>query len=113
MDITYKTNKMRKVFNSGKRLVQEYGAERAKKVMMRQDLLRAAPNLAQVDARPPTRRHELKGNRKGQFAVDLTGNYRLVFEPSHDPLPRKADGGLDLERITAITILSVEDYHND
>jgi len=37
--------------------------------------------------------------------------YRLVFKPDHDPLPRKDNGGLDLEMITGITILGVEDYH--
>lgn len=113
MDVAYKTKKMRKIFNSERLLVREYGAERTRKIKMRQDFLRAAANLDQVPARPPTRRHELKGDRKGQFAVDLTNNYRLVFEPNHDPMPRREDGGLDLEGITAITILSVEDYHND
>lgn len=113
MDIAYKTKKMSKIFNSEGTLVKEYGSGRAKKVMMRQDFLRAAANLAQVPTSPPTRRHELKGDRKNQFAVDLTGNYRLVFEPNHDPIPKKEDGGLNLQAITAITILSVEDYHND
>jgi proteic killer suppression protein len=113
MDIAYKTKKLGKIFSSGGRLVKEYGSERARKIRMRQDFLRAAANLAQVPATPPTRRHELKGDRKGQFAVDLTGNHRLVFEPSHNPVPRREDGGLDLQAITAITILSVEDYHND
>jgi proteic killer suppression protein len=103
---------MAKIFNSFDRLAKRYGPQRAKKITMRQDFLRAAANLAQVPANPPTRRHELKGDRKGQFAVDLTENYRLVFEPNHDPVPRKGDGGIDLTQITAIMIILVEDYHN-
>lgn len=113
MDIAYNSKKMGKIFNSERTLIREYGPERARKIRMRQDFLRAAANLSQVPVSPPTRRHELKGDRKGQFAVDLTGNYRLVFEPNHDSVPRKEDGGFDLEGITAITIISVEDYHND
>ncbi len=113
MDIAYKKSKMRKTFNSSDKLVREYGSDVAKKIMMRQDLLRAATNLAQVSSTPPTRRHALEGKRKGRFAVDLTGNVRFFFEPNHKPLPRKDDGSPDLEQITAITILSVEDYHND
>ncbi len=113
MDIAYKTKKMIKIFNSQGALIREYGSERARKIKMRQDFLRAATNLAQVPVSPPTRRHELKGDRKGEFAVDLTRNYRLVFEPNHDPLPRREDGGFDLQAITAITIIAVEDYHND
>ena len=60
---------------------------------------------------PPTRLHQLKGNRDEQFAVDLVHPYRLVFEPNHDPLPRKVDGGINLEQVTAIKIMEVVDYH--
>jgi len=28
-------------------------------------------------------------------------------------IARREDGGIDLQAVTAITILSVEDYHND
>ena len=60
---------------------------------------------------PPARMHELKSNRDEQFAVDLVHPYRLVFEPTHDPLPRKEDGGINLEQVTAIKIMEVVDYH--
>ena len=112
MDITFKTTKMAKIFNSSKLLIKKYGQDKAKKIEMRLDLLEAAENLGKVPVSPPHHRHELKGNRKGLFAVDLTGNYRLVFVPDHDPVPIRKDGGLDLEQITAIRILDVEDYHN-
>ncbi|MDA8407518.1 MAG: type II toxin-antitoxin system RelE/ParE family toxin [Deltaproteobacteria bacterium] len=113
MDIIFKTTKMAKIFNSLKLLIKEYGPDKAKKIKMRRDFLEAAENLGQVPALRPHHRHELTGNRKGLFAVDLTGNYRLVFAPNHDPLPKRDDGGLDLEHITAIKILAVEDYHGD
>ena len=35
----------------------------------------------------------------------------LVFEPDHDPIPRMKDGGIDLQKVTAITILDVTEYH--
>ncbi len=75
------------------------------------DFLNAAPCLDDVPYSSPQRRHELSGNRKGQFAIDLKQPFRLIFEPNHNPIPRKADGGFDLGKITAITILEVEDYH--
>lgn len=80
-------------------------------IMRRMDLLKAAPCLNEVPHEKPERKHELKGKRRGQFAVDLKHPHRLIFKPSHNPLPKKDDGGLDLTRITAITILAVEDYH--
>ena len=79
--------------------------------MVRLAVLKNARNLSQVPARRPERRHMLTGNRQGQYAVDLAHPYRLVFVPNHDPVPRLDDGGVDLERVTAITIIEVVDYH--
>ena len=59
----------------------------------------------------PGRCHELTGNRKGQLSVDLDGPYRLIFKTAHNPLPRKEDGGLDWERVTAIVVLGVDNTH--
>ncbi len=74
-------------------------------------IVQAAPNLAAVPTDKPVRRHLLKGNRAGQFAVDLVHPYRLVFKPNHAPVPLREDGGIDTERVTAITIIDVVDYH--
>lgn len=111
MDVTFKDEKLARAFNSEKNLVKEYGPENAKKIKLRMAVLAEATCLEEVPHRPPERRHELSGERKGQFAVDLKHPQRLIFEPNHDPLPRKADGGLDLKKINAITIIEVEDYH--
>jgi len=69
-------------------------------------------NLAEVPEQKPDRRHGLKGNRKGQFAVDVVYPYRLTFKPV-DPVPMLEGGEIDLSRITEIVILRVEDYHGD
>jgi len=79
--------------------------------MNRLAVLRAAKTLALVPTTPPDRRHQLLADRDEQFAVDLVHPYRLVFEPDHDPVPRKIDGGIDVARVTAITVLDVIDYH--
>ena len=110
MDIAYKSNKMRKTFNSTEALKEHYG-KLASRIESREDILRTSESLADVPAGTPTYRHELKGNRKGEFAVKLNANYRLVFVPNHDPVPRREDGGIDLEKITSVILLSVEDYH--
>ena len=59
----------------------------------------------------PGRCHELTGDRAGQLALDLDHPYRLIFMPFHDPIPTKADGGLDWTAVTAVVIVGVEDYH--
>ena len=90
-----------------------YGEVRGKKLINRMTVLTAADCLEEVPVEKPNRRHELSHNRKGQFSVDITRNYRLVFEPNNNPLPLKKDGGLDIKIITEIKILEVEDYHGD
>ena len=55
--------------------------------------------------------HELTGARSGQLAIDLIHPYRLTFRPSHNPLPTKADGGLDWTKVTDIVVIEVVDYH--
>jgi len=111
MEIVFKSRRLAKILNSDRELRREYGTAQAETIKRRMAVLAAAACLEEVPYHPPDRRHELSGDRRGQFAVDLKDPYRLVFEPSHYPLPRKSDGGLDLRRVTAITILAVEDYH--
>jgi proteic killer suppression protein len=76
----------------------------------RLDDLRAADNL-HVMMTLPGNCHPLVANRKGQWAVYLEHPYRLVFEPANDPLPDLGNGRLDLEKITAVRLISVEDCH--
>jgi proteic killer suppression protein len=60
---------------------------------------------------PQARLHPLKGNRKGQFALDVKHPKRLIITPNHDPLPELPDGGTDLERVTKVLVIEIEDYH--
>jgi len=60
---------------------------------------------------PAARCHKLKGDRKGEYAVSISGNYRLIFKPDHDPVPRKEDQSIDAIRVTDIQIMGTEDYH--
>ena len=111
MDISFKNKKMQKVFNTGTELTKKYGAKNARIIQRRMVLLRAAPTLADVPHRRPERRHQLEGRRKGEFAVDIEQPFRIVFRPGHNPVPKTKDEGIDIMRVTAIEILSIEDYH--
>ena len=111
MDIAFRTRKIEKTFNSADALKRVYGARMAKVIMTRLAVLRAARNLALVPSSQPERAHRLRGDRDGQYAVDLVHPYRLVFEPGHAPLPRTEDGAVDAGQVTAIVIVEVTDYH--
>ena len=113
MDISFKSTKLEKELNEGKRLKKSHGEIRAKKIMLRLAEFRAV--ICLNDLGPPYdgpgRCHELTGNRKGQLSVDLDHPSRLIFAPKHDPVPKKDDGGLDWKQVTAILIIGVEDTH--
>jgi proteic killer suppression protein len=111
MDITFNNEKLAKVFSTENQLVREFGSENARLIMRRMQFLKAASCLEEVPSSRPTRRHQLIGDRKGQFAVDLKHPKRLIFVPNHNPLPLKPDGGIDLHKVSRITVIGVEDYH--
>ena len=111
MQISFRTRRLERTFNSGRNLTRQYGDRMARTIQMRLAVLKNARSLSQVPTTPPDRRHMLRGDRSGQYAVDLVHPYRLVFEPNHDPIPIGEDGGVVLNEITAITIIEVVDYH--
>lgn len=81
------------------------------KLQLRMTQMAAVATLVDLHLVPGARCHALTGNLKGKFAVDLVYPDRLFFSPNHNPLPLKADGGLDLVKITAVMIEGIGDYH--
>lgn len=107
MDILFQTKQLHKEYNNMSLLQRRHGERRARLIRRRLDELHAADTLADIGHLPPARCHELTNNRKGQFSVDLDHPYRLLFIPAHDPIPMKADGGIDREQVVAIEIIGV------
>lgn len=112
MDITFKKKKLEKIFGSEEELRRRYGKINGRLIARRMMVLLHAPTLAHVPVEKPVRRHELKGSRKGEFAVDVEQPRRIVFTVNHNPMPIKEDGSIDLEHVRAITVIGVEDYHS-
>jgi len=110
MEIIFKSRKLKKILSKKKKLNKKFGHQNARKIMTRMSVLKAANNLSEISHKPPERRHQLKGKRKGQFAIDVKNPYRLIFKPV-EPVPKKEDGGIDLKRVTKIKILEIKDYH--
>jgi proteic killer suppression protein len=75
-----------------------FGVSIGHKYIQRLAILRGTANFAHLYGIRSLRFHPLKGDRAGQYALFLTGNYRLV-----------------VERISKdkVRIVSVEDYHGD
>lgn len=111
MEITFISRKLQKVCNSEKEMRARFGKPLAERLQQRLAELRAADTLDDIRRLPPARCHELSQNRKGQLAVDLVHPKRLIFEPDHNPVPRKPDGGLDWSHVTRIRVIEIIDYH--
>jgi plasmid maintenance system killer protein len=112
VEVLFQDRKLEKICNNRSQLDRKYGILRAKLLARRLDELKRAENLEAMRGVSQARCHELKGDRAGTLAVDLDHPYRLIFEPATNPIPRKADGGLDWIEVTIIRILAVEDYHD-
>lgn len=110
MEISYKTGKLKKQLTDPKEMIKTFGPL-ARKVNQRLKDLADADNLSIMRTLPSARCHELIGDRKGELAVNVSGNYRMIFKPNHHPLPKKVDGGLNWEEVTKIQINEMEDYH--
>ena len=110
MDISYRSKKMKKIFDSGKNLQKEYG-DLAKKIQLRMTQLSIADTLKDIPRVPPPRCHELSGEYKGALSVDLNHNMRLLFRPDMEEQLLKDDRGLNWGRITRIQIIGVIDTH--
>jgi proteic killer suppression protein len=89
--------------------IKNLGADSAKKLRTRLADIAAADSVQDLHAGRP---HPLKGDRAGQFAVNLAGGKRLVFRPGQDPPPENEDGSIDWSSVTSVLIVFIGDYHD-
>jgi hypothetical protein len=111
MQISYNSNKLEKSVSTPREIQKNYGT-RAKLVSQRMAEIKTSASLAVLGTIPKANCHQLSNNLSGKLAVDISANHRIIFEPDHDPIPRKEDGGLDWSQVIKIKILSIgTDYH--
>lgn len=110
IDISWSDRKLEKHCASDKAGQRHFGAPNWKLMKRRLASLAAAPTLTDMGG-VPGNCHALSADRDSEFAVYLWGQYRLVFVPNHEPIPRLDDGGIDRSRVTSIVVTEVVDYH--
>ena len=79
MEVTFRTRKLKREYREYARAVKSYGTEVARKYVQRIDIIKQVRNIEELIRLPGLRCHALKGDRHGQYAVKLTGFYRLIF----------------------------------
>ncbi len=110
MDIVFGDDSLAKLCSTERLQNKELGADCARKLRARLADLAAASNVSALVAGRP---HPLKGDRNGQFAVDLAKGDRLVFEPANVRLPQRDDSSIAWERVTEVRVVYIGDYHDE
>lgn len=84
MEIKFKTKKLEKQYINHKEAEKAYGKDVARKFIQRINLLKSAKNFEELFNIPTLKFHPLKGQREGEFAMKLTGFYRLIITNDND-----------------------------
>ncbi len=109
MEIRFKDKQLRDLCEKRAVAVKRLGDISARKLQTRLADIAAASRVSDLMAGNP---HPLKGDRLGQFALDLAGGWRLVFAPANEPIPRRDDASVDWSAVSIVCIEYIGDYHD-
>lgn len=98
MQIRYKSNKLEKICTLYSEARKAYDENMADKIHQRINEIEASESVEFMVQFRIGRCHLLKGDRKGQYAMDLVHPYRLIFEQIGD-------------KIQIARVINIEDYH--
>ena len=98
MDIEFSANRLAMASRSLSEATRLFGVSIGRRYIQRLAIIRAVDEFHQLYGHRALRLHPLRGERAGEHAMTLTGNFRLIIQRISE------------ERIR---ILGVEDYHGD
>jgi toxin HigB-1 len=98
VELEFSSNRLTEASTSFSEAIRLFGVPIGRKYIQRLTVLRAIEKFSLLFAFRALKLHPLKGNRNVQFAISLTGNYRLIIEKIHED---------------KVLIVDVEDYHGD
>ena len=98
MDIEFSSRRLADASISLSEASRLHGVPIGRKYIQRLAVLRATDKFTHLYGHRALRLHPLKGDRAGQYAITLTGNFRLII------------GKVDEDKVL---IIDVEDYHGD
>jgi proteic killer suppression protein len=100
LDVRFRSKKLEKWFEQSKQGIRALGPEVGKRYVQRINIIKSSRSLDELMTLPVLKCHPLKGNRAGQYAVTLTGYYRLILT-------------LDKEATNTVWIEEVSDHYGD
>lgn len=112
MEIFFDNSKLQRRCSELAALKKTYGDDCAGRIARRLQQLRSVDCLDDMRSLPG-RCHELVGDRRGSFSLDLVHPLRLVFRPGDDPPALKTDGGIDWAGVKVVIVTGIEDTHEN
>ena len=103
MKIVYSRH-LEKHLSDSRSIFRKYG-KLADSILMVLSVIQVSDSLADLPPAKPTRRHKLKGDYDGCWAIDLNVNYRMIIKPI------KENYRDDLKDVDEIEIVDICDYH--
>ena len=82
MIVKFKTKQLQLCYTEYRKASKTFGNNVARKYIQRINIIQQSRNLDELTRLPGLRCHALKGERRGQYAINLTGFYRLIFKLS-------------------------------
>lgn len=79
MIVKFKTRQLEVCFRQYRKANRAFGEQIARKYIQRINIIQQSRNLDELMSLPGLRCHALKGTRKGEYAINLSGYYRLIF----------------------------------
>lgn len=99
MELRYASKQLERRCTRQAEMVKAYGAERAKKIRLRLDDLRAAAEMADL-LRMGGKWEALKADRQGEWSGRLTANWRIIVTPVAGAIAA-----------ATVLVIEIEDYH--
>lgn len=109
MEIRFANKKIQKLCEQRQEAEKKLGSICANKLRARLSDIESASRVTDLVSGNP---HPLKGDRQGQFALDLHGGWRLVFSPASEHRPTLNDKSIDWFQVTIVLIEYIGDYHD-
>ena len=97
MEVEFRTRRLERCFENLDLAVREWGPQVGSRYVERVRAIQRARGFEYLYGFRALGFHPLRGDRRGQYALRLTGRMRLIIEPGDDP--------------DAVIVVEVVDYH--
>lgn len=79
MELRFKTKTLQKQYEYSKEAFKAYGVQVGRKYIQRINIIKKSKDIEELKSIRALKCHPLKGDRKGEWSIYLTGFNRLIF----------------------------------